>query len=255
MFGKKPPQTPPEPPQGPSGKPAANALPWAGWPDEIGCNFALGHLVRNLPVALTVDGRLHAETLMCAAGAIAGMGAHASLMADPDLRKVQATPNAFVMVGLNDGRQLLYGDAINAMLSSSDRTVAACRVWNLLAGTAISHGLNPADVPSFEPMFAHVARNLGGPDEGMPSTVNGPGASVARLLEVVGPMARTCLTGEISEITRNNGFAAAKTSWVAVTARAAASVLGQCAEVMDVKAALTMGFESAIYASKLQQPD
>jgi len=62
------------------------------------------------------------------------------------------------------------------------------------------------------------------------------------------------LTGEISEICKKNGFAAAPTSWVAVTARAAASVLGQCLEVMDPKAALTMGFESAIYASKLPQP-
>jgi len=133
MFGKKPPK-PPEPP-----KPSGDALPWAGWPDEIGCNFALGHLIQNLPVVLTVDGRLHAETLMCAAGAIAGMGARVSLMADPNLRALRATPDAFVIVDLKDGRQFLYGDAINGMLTSDDPLVAPMRVWNMLAGTAIGH--------------------------------------------------------------------------------------------------------------------
>ena len=91
----------------------APPLPWAGWPDEIGCNFAAGHLVRNLGVPLTIEGRLHAETLMCAAGAIAGWGAHRSLMTGA------RTGQQVSMVTLNDGRTMLYGDAINDMLTSS----------------------------------------------------------------------------------------------------------------------------------------
>ena len=46
------------------------------WKDDvvsyIGCNFAYADLANNLPRFLTIDGKLHAETLVAASGAIAG---------------------------------------------------------------------------------------------------------------------------------------------------------------------------------------
>lgn len=224
-------------------------LPWAGWPDEIGCNFAAGHLVQNLSGPLVVDGRIHAETLMCAAGAVAGWGAHCSLITSGrGYTKQIAT--------LADGRELLFGDDINSMLMSNDPATAPRCVWNNLAGTAIGHGLPQSNLPDINDMFRSVVERLGGPLEGKPSTPDTlqPHMPAAKLLEHVLPVTLACLTGEISETTKKNGFSAAETSYQIVTAWVAAKILSQCCGVMDPKMALICGMESAIYASKLMKP-
>lgn len=229
-------------------------FPWAGWPDEIGCNFALGHLQRNLSAPFVVDGRLHAETLVAAAGAVAGWAAHRSLVADPiAVRKAEAA-GQMALAELSDGRKLLYGDAINDMLVAHDAATAQQRVWNMVAGAAIGAGLPPDQLPDLNAMFGHVAKSWGGPGEGMPTTQNKPGAPAGELLRIAAPVARDCLTGEISEITRSKGFAASETSWVAVTAWAAAGVVRECAGVMAPRDAVSICMESAIYTSKLMSP-
>ncbi len=227
----------------------AEQMPWAGWPDEIGCNFAAGHLVRNLAVPLTVDGRIHAETLMCAAGAVAGWGAHRSLIRSGAQFTMQ-------LATLSDGRELLFGDDINGMLMSNDPATATRCVWNNLAGTAIAHGLLQSDLPDINAMFRSVTERLGGPLEGLPSTPDTlqPHMPAAKLLEHVLPVTLACLTGEISETTKKNGFRAAETSYQIVTAWTAAKILPQCCSIMHPKMALICGMESAIYASKLMKP-
>lgn len=236
-------------------KDAAPPLPWAGWPDEIGCNFAAGHLVQNLgPPLIGNDGRLHAETFMAAAGVLAGWGAHRSLLANPD---ALAGPGLGMhIVTLKDGREMLYGDAINNRLMTSDPEQAKLCVWNNLAGTAIGHGLSEADLPDPAALFRSVTERMGGPLEGMPSTPDDhrPAAPGRMLLDRVMPLALACLTGEISEITKRQGFAASETSYQAVTAWAAAKVLAQCCSVMAPGLALVIGMESAIYGSKLRAP-
>ena len=262
MFGKKKSGKPPEPPRSPppsSGgeeRPAGSELPWATWPDVIGCNFAFGHLVRNFTVPLTVDGRVHAETMMCAAGAVAGACAHISLLADKAAMQRAQHPGGISIVTLNDGRNLMFGDAINDMLVSNDPALAPQRAWNIMAGASISAGLAEADLPPLEHMFAHVTKSLGGPREGFPSVEDKhqPHHSAQEVLKRVWGLAHDCLTGEIDEVCRKNGFAAAKTSWSAVTARAAGRMLTECAAVLSPRTALIIGMESAIYASKLMTP-
>lgn len=62
-----------------------NELPWNSAPTSTACNFALGHLVGNLPRGLTVDGQIHAETYISAVGAIAGFAAGMPRHRLPDL--------------------------------------------------------------------------------------------------------------------------------------------------------------------------
>ena len=231
----------------------APTLPWAGWADAIGCNFAAGHLVQNLGQPLIGgDGRLHAETFMAAAGVLAGWGAQQSLFANPG----DIPAGGLNVVTLKDGREMLYGDAINDRLISNDPDAATLCVWNNLAGTAIGHGLPEADLPEVGPLFRAVTERMGGPLEGMPSTPDDhrPAAPAQALLARVMPVAMACLTGEISEITKRQGFAASPSSYQAITAWAAAKVLAQCCSVMDQRLALVIGMESAIYGSKLRLP-
>ena len=50
-------------------------FPWTGDPSEVACNLACGSLGHGLAAQLTVEGRLHAETYVAAAGEeLAAMG-------------------------------------------------------------------------------------------------------------------------------------------------------------------------------------
>ena len=53
----------------------ASDFPWKDAPDVIACNLAFGDLVNDLPRRLTVEGRVHAETLLASIGAVAGLNA------------------------------------------------------------------------------------------------------------------------------------------------------------------------------------
>ena len=142
-------------------KAAAPPLPWAGWPDEIGCNLTGGHLVRNLHIPIAIDGRVHSETLMAAAGAVAGWGAQRSLVANTEAFTRAEKEGQISVAKLKDGRRMLFSDALNAMLATSDPVMAQRCVWNYLSGTAIAHGLPEAELPDLGGMFAHVSRELG----------------------------------------------------------------------------------------------
>lgn len=229
----------------------APPMPWAGWPDEIGCNFAAGHLVRNLGAPLTLEGGLHAETLMCTAGAVAGWAAHRTLIAGG-----AGKPVSLQMVTMKDGRQMLYGDGINDMLVSNDPAFAPRCVWNNLAGTAMAYGLAESDLPQLDDLFRSVTERLGTPLEGFPSVGQDhqPQTTAAGLLDLVLPVTLRCLTGEISETTKTQGFHAAETSYQIVTSWVAANLLGQCTSVLKPRTALIICMEAAIYASKLTAP-
>jgi hypothetical protein len=230
-------------------------FPWAGQVDEIGCNFALGHLVTNLPIQLSDENkRTHAETLMCAAGAMAGFAAHISFLGDQAAFDAAVNARQISIVTLNDGRELFFGEAINDMLTTGDIKLAPFRLWNTLAGTAIAHGETEATLPGIEQMFAHVARTLGSEREGFPSVSadHQPQLSAREAMRVVGPLAVQCFSGRISETTDRMGFRCAQTSWVAVAAQAAATFLAQASSVLAPRISAQIAMESAIYMSKMR---
>lgn len=256
MFGRKKPEQVGRPQSSSSdasgGGPTNASTPWASWPDFIGCNLAFAHLVGNLELAITVDGRVHAETLIAAAGAVAGWGAQCSLFSKPQTPSEPAN-GEFMVIKTNDGREFLFGNAINGMLMSNDPVLAQRCVWNLLAGAAVGRGMPQHELEGVHGMFSHVTKTLGGPGEGFPSTAKDhqPGTAVGPLLDHVRPLALACMTGAISKIAKEKGFKAEPSSWQAVTARAAAVTLSKCCSVLSPTVALTIGMESAIYASKI----
>ena len=235
----------------------ANSLPWAGRPDEIGCNFALGHLMRNLPASLAADGQLHAETLMAASGALAGLAAQISLLADAAALERARGEGQLLEATMKDGRAFLYGDALNNMLFTNDVLLARSRVWNCLVAAALSTGMGEDAIPDLNDMFRHVTASLGAGAEGFPSTPaeHQPLMSARELLRLVVPVSFACLTGEIDPITARNDFRADETSWVAVTSQFAGNQLAAATQVLAPDLCITIAMESAIYASKLRGDD
>src|SRR5436305_9965912 len=93
MFGKRNRPAEPEPPRqdsgnsagggGPTGTPPGEAklFPWPNDDAYAACNLASGNIANNLAAWVTMqDGRVHAETYVATAGAIAGYAAQQSLL-------------------------------------------------------------------------------------------------------------------------------------------------------------------------------
>lgn len=232
-----------------------NYFPWAGQPDETACNFAFGLLMRNLPPRVAIDKtKMHAPTLMAAAGAVAGVCAQISLLADKDAMNRINADGSLKETTLNDGRTFLYGEPLNHMLySPRDPVVARSRVWNMMVTAALQKGLDPKDLPNVPAMFKHVNDSFGSVVEGFPSVPQNaqPVMSTPDLLKLVGPMALEALAGDI-QATPGQDIRANRKSWVAISAQMAGNLLMTATRVMPPAMCLTIAMESAIYASKMR---
>jgi hypothetical protein len=228
-------------------------FPWADQPDAAACNLAIAQLVRILPLSLADnEGRIHMETLMTAAGAIAGLGAHISLVSDTATMQRESEAGRLQLIELKDGRVVLFGPALDDMLCAPTIDLAPVRVWNTLAGTAISRGAREAELPDLTAMFAHVSNSMLTEREGWPSTPpdRQPLLNAREALRVAGPLAVQCLN--LKPGPGQEGEPAQPTSWVKVTAQAAAAVLSQSADRIAPAQAAQLAMEAAIYTSRLR---
>lgn len=231
-------------------KTAAVELPWQSTQDAMECNFALGHLVGNLPRRLTINGRIHAETYVSAVGAIAGYAAQRTLFAEsPPVMGVN-----IYRVSVTSGEQYWSGDALNYMLvPKTEADVGRC-VWSCAAGGAVGAGLQPLQMPKLDAMFKHVAATIGGANEGKSSVPVRHQAHLAArdLLKVVWPVAVMCFSGKFPDVNREFGVVPVAW-WSAIAARASSRPILDVKNVLPPDIALTLLMESAIYCSKLNQ--
>lgn len=237
-----------------------NTFPWAGQSDEIACTFSFGLIMRNLPPRIALEKKTHAPTIMAAAGAIAGVCAQISLLADAELLEKARAEDRIKKVTLKDGRVLILGDALNEMLySARDPEIARSRVWNMMVTAALEKGLDRRELPNVPAMFRHVNESLGSVVEGLPSVPQNaqPIMPVRDLLKRVGPMTLEALAGDLARALVKDGqdVRASRKSWVAITAQVAGNLLLTASRVMPPAMCLTIGMESAIYASKISAND
>jgi hypothetical protein len=233
---------------------AVASTPWQDAPDFAVANFALADLINNLPVRLTMDGRLHAETLVAASGVIAGYAALQALLYD--LQAGGETPQAagLHVITTVGGREFYFGDRLNAMLVPQTNAVAEAseKLWPLAAGGAVAAGLAPDRLPPLDRMFAHVAGAIGGEREGATSLPDHQPLLGARdLLQVVWPLALSCFESELSGRVIAPRMAVSHRWWPAIAATVANKMIRDVAIVLAPRDALTLVMETAIYASKL----
>ncbi len=133
--------------------------PWDGQPDYAACNFAGGHLIRNLERRLTIDGRVHAETIVAAIGTIAGFSALRALMADLAATRDPAIAGQLNILQSESGAKYYFGEPINRMLFPVSADEANRKLWSLAAGGAVLAGLDRSQLPELGPMFTHVTQN------------------------------------------------------------------------------------------------
>ena len=249
LFGKKT-GAPPAAKAQPADRLVTASRPWAGEPDEIAVNFAVGDLINNLPLRMTVDGRIHAETMIAAAGAIAGYAAQRALFA----RAAETGVDLELHIATTArGDQFFFGEPLNQSLLPQSDAEAPEKLWSLAAGGAVAAGLAAEDLPDVGPMFAHVAGAIGGDKEGLSSLEQyQPHLPAKDLLKVVWPLALMCFNGELSGKVIKPTIIVTQRWRPVIAATAVNTFIRQVSSVLPPAAALTVAMEAAIYASKLQ---
>jgi hypothetical protein len=226
-------------------------FPWKDAPDVIACNLALGDLVNNLPRRLTVDGRIHAETLLASIGAIAGFAAQRALFAELSESQDQAAMREIHIATTASGGRYFFGERLNRTLFPATQIEANLRLWSLAAGGAIAAGLSAADLPKLEDMFKHVSETLGAEQEGFPSLPeHRPQAPARELLRHFWPLAMTCFNGELSGVAAKSGIVSQHWRPV-IAAYAANKFIRDVRSVLRPANAIIIVMQTAIYASKL----
>jgi hypothetical protein len=257
MFGKRNPPPPPAADQAQGhrgsdeGRDADSELPWSGDAEnKIACNLAAGNLANNLPRRLTREGRIHAETYVAAAGAIAGFAAQCSLLATADAATLANLQTAVTQ----SGARFLFGDPLNDVLLARTESEARGRVWPVAASAAVAAGLAKGAALDLAPMFEHVASTIGSDREGLPSVPaqHHPHLAGRDLLKVVWPMAVEFFAADFDEFHRRFG-PVPKKWWGAVAAFGSGRPILEVKDVLAPDLALTILMETAIYTSKLDR--
>ena len=230
-------------------------MPWQGTPDMVAGNLAFAHLTENLPIRLAIDGRLHAETLLAAAGAVCGYCCQRAVLERVALGEAIGGDRLLTLQAAN-GFTYHAGDALNEMFygGPGPAVPANANLWRLLTGTAMANGLPPGQVPTSAEIFSPMAATLGQPDEGRPST--GPGHQpllpIHELLKAVWPLVQDCLVGRFAKL-GGTAFPAPVRIWPAVSAWAAVQCFGKTLPILDPRIGVLIVMQSAAFASKLER--
>jgi hypothetical protein len=226
--------------------------PWVGKPDHVACNFAVAHLLINLPARVGAKQQAHGETCLAAIGAIAGLAAQRALFTRIKQTQDEALLEQLHMVKARQGTEYYAGEPLNRMLVPSSPAEDNQRLWPIVASTAVSAGLPRAQLPALKDMFAHVANTLGTEAEGLPSVSrhHHPRKPAGELLQALWPLALMCFGGRFPKVERDFGQASEQ-HWPVISACVASALMRKMPPTLDPRTALIIVMESAIYGSKL----
>jgi hypothetical protein len=205
----------------------------------IGAKIAGKELAPRILEAMKVDRGVHVESLMCAAGALAGYSCQAAVRAKNRAQGDDELAGLSVATA-HDGRTFLFGDPLNKYVAESEMSV-----WSISAGGAQACGCKT--VLDLDEVFAHVANTVGAGEFGVPRLPEGhpihehPQAYLTRLWPRFFPMVER--------------FCAEPDHWPIAFALAIQELQTQTKAVLEPCVALQVVMESAIPMSKVQLSD
>jgi hypothetical protein len=135
----------------------------------VGAKLGGKEVYQRLCSAMKDAKGVHAESLLCALGALAGYACQANLRAQA-LAKGMAETAAFQVVRTKDGKQYFFGDLLNGALLSDQYSL-----WSLAGGVAQQAGAKA--LPDIKEMLAHTSSVVGDARFGVPRVPAGHEAS------------------------------------------------------------------------------
>jgi hypothetical protein len=243
----------------------ANQIDNLPWKDDavnyVGCNFAYADLTNNLPRFMTVDGRIHAETLVSASGAIAGFAAQQALLAQKenfsiDLLNEHSTVDGLFIVRSPRGDRYIYGNPLKEMVfcANNPATPITARLWEWAAGGATEAGLDKSAMPNTLTMWEDINRCIQEGTESLPSVPkeHWPHLPPVQLLERLWPTAKKLLMGQGSGAAAPPGIVVVEHRWwPTITGILTSVMIQKVKEVLDPRMALVIAMESAIVTLKV----
>jgi len=121
-------------------------------------------IVRFLLDSYNDEHGINAETVISAAGALAGFAAQEAIWEGFVRPGKIAAAQALVRVGTKSGETYFFGDLLNAILMSTQE--GHLSIWGIAAGPAVKLGAQ--SLPRLEPIVAHCSETVGTPAFGVP---------------------------------------------------------------------------------------
>jgi hypothetical protein len=201
----------------------------------IGAKVGGKELVPRQIDAMKVGKGVHAESLLCAAGALAGYSCQAAVRAKNRTQGLDELAHLTV-AQTSDGRSFVFGDLLNKYLVEAEWSV-----WSIAAGGAQDAGC--AAILDINAIFEHVAGSVGTEYFGAPRLPDGhpvhesPLAYLARLWPTFFPMAER--------------FCPNPDHWPILFGLALQALIAQTKGVLDPCLSLQIIMESAVPMSKV----
>lgn len=147
----------------------------------VGAKFGAREVFQRLLAAMQDDRGVHAESLLCALGALGGYACQASLRAQAVAKGLPETAQLQV-VSTKGGAQYFFGDHLNDLLAGASHSV-----WSLAGGAAQHAGAK--ELPDLQEIFGHCASVVGTAHFGVPRVpdANRPAAQPLNYLQALWP--------------------------------------------------------------------
>ncbi|WP_158813143.1 hypothetical protein [Methylocapsa sp. S129] len=218
-------------------------FPWSNQPDSPAYDIGLGNLMHTMRAAVAVDRRLHAETLICASGLVAGFAAQSALLLQVRALNGSA-PNGKLLIvqPYRDGPRYLFGDPLNEMLKTA---------FGWSRGGALAAGLPSDSIPAVDESYRYVARMISqqnsqfcvGPE-------HQPLLHPEKLFASIWPHCCRALTS-IPLGDRNYSASSWRHAWPLIAAYVTGQFIAEVKDVLEPSVSIVLAFETSLYGSKL----
>jgi hypothetical protein len=230
------------------------SFPWQ--PDStVTGNLVIGNLRESLLKALKTERGVHTETLLTTIGALGGYAAqNAALdrLASNMPRRPSARKMTFGIAHGKTGEKFLFGDVINIFLFPEPESVLS--LGALVAGAALSAGVEEDELPNYGEIAGHVASTVGSAEFG---TLRTPKEHPTQLqpLEALlrfWPMTRDLLRFKPPKrLFRALEKPLQEVHWPIVIGIIASQLIGMTKGVLNPKIGAALIMESAVITSKI----
>jgi hypothetical protein len=234
---------------------SAQFLPWEFESARRG-KLATDNLRQMLMRRLKGELGVHAQTLLCAAGALAGFAAQNAALEQGEIlarRRDLVAPRSLILFTTPKGQRYLFGSWVNAPLLAGYGHAAPLQRFLTEAGERA--GMGPSDAPDFKALEARLSAGVTGSGFGVLKAPRGhaPAAQPAELLRALWPQARRIITAPMPRQIPDEP-ALSEAHWPGLLSSLAGRLVSLTSDKLNPRIGMTLVMESAIIASRLD-PD
>lgn len=230
----------------------AQVSPWESYAARRG-KLATDNLRQMLMRKLKGEMGIHAQTLLCAVGALAGFAAQNAALEQGEIlarRRDLVAPRSLLLFTTPKGRRHLFGSWVNAPLLAGYGHAAPLQRFLTEAGERA--GMEPSDAPDFKALEARLSTGVTASGFGVLKAPRGhaPAAQPGELLKALWPQARRIITAPLP-LQFPHEPPLSEAHWPALLSSLAGRLVSTTSDKPNLRIGMMLVMESAIIASRL----